>query len=92
MISKLISICEEFKIILPNIIEDRTFYLNNWLTKYNEVIKQEVKNIDDFVNKVKYIKEIEETLEIKKDLCHNLSSIYHTMEVHRINTKKRKDF
>ena len=62
------------------------------MLKYNEVIKEEVKNIDDVGKKVKYIKEIEETLEIKKDLCHSLSSIYHTMETYRINTKKRKDF
>jgi len=56
----------KFKLILPEIMEERTNFMNNWLNKYNEVIEEEVKNIDDFVNKVKCIREIEQTLEVKK--------------------------
>ena len=44
--------------MLPMIVEERTIELNEWLEKYNEVIKEEIRNIDDFVAKVRYIKEI----------------------------------
>lgn len=41
---------------------------------------------------MKYIKEIDQTLELKKELCHNLSEIYHTMDEYGLNIKKKKDF
>ena len=37
----------KFKLILPEIMEERTNFMNNWLNKYNEVIEEEVKNIDN---------------------------------------------
>lgn len=49
-------------------------------------------NIDDFMSKVRYIKEIEQTFEGKKDLSQNLNEIYYIMQVNKFDVKKRKDF
>lgn len=49
MIKQFTSIFETLKNKIPNIVEDRTNDLNNWLTNYGTVIREEICNIDDFV-------------------------------------------
>jgi hypothetical protein len=39
-------------------VEERINFVNSWFNRYNEMIEGEVKNIDDYIRKVKYIKEI----------------------------------
>ena len=40
LLAKVSSISEQFKTILPVMVEERTKYLNKWLEGYNEVIKE----------------------------------------------------
>ena len=61
------SIYEEFKGMLPGIIIQRTEDLNSWLKKYRRVMKEEVKNIDDFIRTIRYMKEIDSQFESKKE-------------------------
>ena len=53
-------------------------------------MREEVKNIDDFIKTTKYMHEIDQEFQVQKELCQNLSHIYHTMEIYKFDTKKRK--
>lgn len=55
---KFAGILESLKGKLPELVEDRTNILNNWLTIFGARLREEILNIDDFVKIVEVIKEI----------------------------------
>ena len=89
---KFASVIEKLKVRLPELVEERTAALNEWLSGYISRLKEEIHKIKDYVKTVNVIKEAEAEFSKKRDECTELSSMYQTMQQFKMDTRKRKDF
>lgn len=89
---RLAGVLEGFKGRLPELVEERTGRLNEWLGSYGSRLREEILNIDDYVRTVGNIREIEGQFGDYREECNELAQVYQTMQQFRIDTRRRKDF
>ena len=89
---KFATIIERLKVRLPELVEERTAVLNEWLSTYGSKLREEILNIDDYVRTVNVIREAELEFSSRRDECSELSQMYQTMQQFKMDTRRRKDF
>lgn len=89
---KFASIIESLKVRLPELVEQRTTELNTWLSSFITRLREEILNIDDFVRTVKVIKQADSQFSQRRDQCNELAQLYQTMQMNKMDTRRRKDF
>ena len=89
---KFSTILEGLKVRLPELVEERTGVLNEWLTAFSGRLRDEILNIDDYVRTVGVIKVAEAEFSERRDECTELAQMYQTMQQFKIDTRRRKDF
>lgn len=73
-------------------MEERTAILNEWLSGFGTRLREEILNINDYVRTVGVLKIADAEFGERRDECNELAQLYQTMQVFKMDTRKRKDF